>query len=140
MRGHSTLLRPARGLRLRPAAAFVCRQCRTIQISAAPSTDSPRAGDAFGAPIENARDMAGTDSPASLNTTRTVANLYLADARFEVLGSPYSMLSVTLSASQKLYTRRGTLIAVAGQPENVRNMHIDLSHTDILGTIDAVPP
>ena len=43
-----------------------------------------------------------------------------ADARFEVLGSPYSLLSVTLSASQKLYTRRGTLVAVAGKPDNVR--------------------
>lgn len=43
----------------------------------------------------------------------------LADARFEVLGSPYSLLSVTLSASQKLYTRRGTLVAVAGKPDNV---------------------
>jgi hypothetical protein len=41
------------------------------------------------------------------------------DARFEVLGSPYSLLSVTLSASQKLYTRRGTLVAVAGNAENV---------------------
>ena len=42
------------------------------------------------------------------------------DARFEVIGSPYSLLSVTLSASQKLYTRRGTLVSVAGDVENVR--------------------
>lgn len=42
------------------------------------------------------------------------------DARFEVLGSPYSLLSVTLSPSQQLYTRRGTLVAVAGKAENVR--------------------
>jgi hypothetical protein len=41
------------------------------------------------------------------------------DARFEVLGSPYSLLSVTLSASQNLYTRRGTLVSVAGKVENV---------------------
>lgn len=41
------------------------------------------------------------------------------DARFEVLGSPYSMLSVTLSPSQRLYTRRGTLVAVAGKPDDV---------------------
>lgn len=45
----------------------------------------------------------------------------MADARFEVLGSPYSMLSVTLSASQKLYTRRGTLVAVAGKPDNAQS-------------------
>lgn len=42
------------------------------------------------------------------------------DARFEVLGAPYSLLSVSLSASQKLYTRRGTLVGVSGKAENVR--------------------
>ncbi|KAK2593739.1 Altered inheritance of mitochondria protein 24, mitochondrial [Conoideocrella luteorostrata] len=102
MRGSSPLVRSARGLRVqRPA--FVCWQCRSIQISATPSTDSPRAtkSDAFGASFDSSRDMA--------------------DARFEVLGSPYSMLSVTLSASQKLYTRRGTLIAVAGRPDNAQS-------------------
>ncbi|KAF4989418.1 hypothetical protein FGRMN_9143 [Fusarium graminum] len=76
------------------------RACRPIQISAAPSTEGPNVrGDAFGA-LE-------TRDPA--------------DARFEVLGSPYSLLSVTLSASQKLYTRRGTLVAVAGKPENAQS-------------------
>ncbi len=47
------------------------------------------------------------------------ANILGLDARFEVLGSPYSMLSVTLSPSQRLYTRRGTLVAVAGKPDDV---------------------
>ncbi|GJN71533.1 altered inheritance of mitochondria protein 24, mitochondrial [Purpureocillium lilacinum] len=102
MRRPSPLLGAARRMRLQHPATFVCRQCRAIQISAAPSTDGPRVGgDAFGAPIETARDMA--------------------DARFEVLGAPYSMLSVTLSASQKLYTRRGTLVAVAGKPDNAQS-------------------
>ena len=41
------------------------------------------------------------------------------DARFEVLGAPYSLLSVSLSASQKLYTRRGTLVGVSGKLKNV---------------------
>ena len=41
------------------------------------------------------------------------------DARFDVLGAPNSLLSVALSASQNLYTRRGTLVAVSGKPENV---------------------
>lgn len=105
MRGQSPLLKTARGLRLRvrplPAPAFVCRQCRAIQISAAPTTDTPKAGgDAFGAPA-GSRDSA--------------------DARFEVLGAPYSLLSVSLSASQNLYTRRGTLVAVAGKPENAQS-------------------
>lgn len=43
----------------------------------------------------------------------------LLDARFEVIGAPYSLLSVSLSASQKLYTRRGTLVGVSGKVENV---------------------
>lgn len=42
------------------------------------------------------------------------------DARFEVLGSPFSLLSVSLSASQNLYTRRGSLVGLGGKPENVQ--------------------
>ncbi|KAM0245451.1 hypothetical protein ACHAP5_005407 [Fusarium lateritium] len=100
MRGQLPLSRAARGLRLRALPSYTCTQCRSIQISAAPSTEAPKVGgDAFGA-LE-------TRDPA--------------DARFEVLGSPYSLLSVTLSASQKLYTRRGTLVAVAGKPENAQS-------------------
>ncbi|KAG5977566.1 Altered inheritance of mitochondria protein 24, mitochondrial [Claviceps digitariae] len=104
MRGSSSIARSsAHGLRPRgTAAAFVCWQCRRIQISAAPSTESPKGTrDAFGASFSSSRDMA--------------------DAQFEVLGSPYSMLSVTLSASQKLYTRRGTLVAVAGKADNAQS-------------------
>lgn len=41
------------------------------------------------------------------------------DANFEVPGSPYSLLSVSLSASQSLHTRRGTLVGVSGKVENV---------------------
>ncbi|KAF2671096.1 hypothetical protein BT63DRAFT_477646 [Microthyrium microscopicum] len=41
-----------------------------------------------------------------------------ADASFEVLGTPFSLLSVKLSPSQILYTRRGTLVALNGSPEN----------------------
>ncbi|KIX00961.1 uncharacterized protein Z518_10027 [Rhinocladiella mackenziei CBS 650.93] len=40
------------------------------------------------------------------------------DATFEVLGSPYSLLSVALSPSQDLHTRRGTLVAFAGVPDS----------------------
>lgn len=53
------------------------------------------------------------------------------DARFEVLGAPYSLLSVSLSASQKLYTRRGTLVGVSGKAENVS---INLA-SDFLGNV-----
>lgn len=41
------------------------------------------------------------------------------DASFEVLGSPYSLLSVSLSPSQDLYTRKGTLVGLAGAPDDV---------------------
>ncbi|KAF2101724.1 hypothetical protein NA57DRAFT_64429 [Rhizodiscina lignyota] len=40
------------------------------------------------------------------------------DAQFEVLGHPYSLLSVKLSPSQNLYTRRGSLVAVSGKPDD----------------------
>lgn len=41
------------------------------------------------------------------------------DARFDVIGAPYSLLSVSLSASQNLYTRRGTLVGLSGKADNV---------------------
>ncbi|KAF6235680.1 hypothetical protein HO173_006363 [Letharia columbiana] len=40
------------------------------------------------------------------------------DAKFEVIGSPFSLLSVSLSASQNLYTRKGSLVGVGGKAEN----------------------
>ena len=43
------------------------------------------------------------------------------DARFEVLGSSFSLLSASISASQYLYTRKGTLVGFNGQPENVQH-------------------
>ncbi|PKS07138.1 hypothetical protein jhhlp_005738 [Lomentospora prolificans] len=108
MRGQSPLIRAATGLRAQCRPHLVTRQCRAIQISASPATDSPQAGgDAFG-PSASSRD------PAELVRADIFETV---DARFEVLGSPYSLLSVTLSASQKLYTRRGTLVAVAGNAE-----------------------
>ncbi|EJT75621.1 hypothetical protein GGTG_05554 [Gaeumannomyces tritici R3-111a-1] len=100
MRGQLPLARPAQIWRLRSRPQSVCRQCRAIQIATAPSAQTPQSGgDVFGAPAK--RDAA--------------------DARFEVIGSPYSLLSVTLSASQKLYTRRGTLVSVAGKVENAQS-------------------
>ena len=42
-----------------------------------------------------------------------------ADARFDVIGAPYSLLSVSLSASQNLFTRRGTLVGLSGKADNV---------------------
>ncbi|KAL7270765.1 Altered inheritance of mitochondria protein 24, mitochondrial [Rhizina undulata] len=40
------------------------------------------------------------------------------DVKFEVLGAPYSLLSVSLPASSTLYSRRGTLVGVNGKVEN----------------------
>ncbi|KAJ0160786.1 Altered inheritance of mitochondria protein 24, mitochondrial [Colletotrichum tanaceti] len=101
MRAQLPLLRPTRGVRLGQTPSYVCRKCRGIQISAAPTTEAPRVGgDAFG--------VRGASRDA-------------ADARFEVLGFPYSLLSVTLSPSQQLYTRRGTLVGVAGKAENAQS-------------------
>ena len=43
----------------------------------------------------------------------------ITDARFEVLGAPFSLLSASISASQNLYTRKGTLVGFNGKAENV---------------------
>ncbi|KAI1413308.1 mitochondrial biogenesis AIM24-domain-containing protein [Hypoxylon sp. FL1857] len=102
MRGVPLLARRGRTDRLARQTSYICRQCRAIQISSAPATESPRlGGDAFGTSIAVSKDVA--------------------DARFEVLGTPYSLLSVSLSASQRLYTRRGTLVAVSGKAQNAQS-------------------
>ncbi|KAF4630597.1 hypothetical protein G7Y89_g7545 [Cudoniella acicularis] len=91
MRGQLPLRSAAQGLRQFRRPCAWTHGTRGIQISATPTTESPiLSGDVFTNSID-----ASTD---------------LADARFEVLGAPYSLLSVSLSASQKLYTRRGTLV------------------------------
>lgn len=72
---------------------------RLIQISPAPSSSSPT----FDHEVPN-----GSVTPANPAP----------DARFEVIGSPFSLLSVSLAASQNLYTRRGTLVGVSGKIEN----------------------
>ncbi len=60
MRGQSPLLTASRGARAWVAPGYICRQCRFIQISALPASESPKLGaDAFGAPIDGARDSAG---------------------------------------------------------------------------------
>lgn len=113
-----------------PTSSYFCRQCiarnltgrRAIQISASPATEFPKpdAGDAFR--TAGARDDAGRCPSAHLRSwPRHPLTRPRADARFEILGSPYSLLSVSLSASQNLYTRRGTLVSVAGKVENAQS-------------------
>ncbi|KIN01012.1 hypothetical protein OIDMADRAFT_179876 [Oidiodendron maius Zn] len=102
MRGRIPLEGASRGFPQLIRHQIGVQKRRALQISATPTTDSPiLSGDAF----SNAID-ASSDSP---------------DARFEVLGAPYSLLSVSLSASQKLYTRRGTLVGVNGKAENAQS-------------------
>ena len=116
MASRSALVSAARGLRQlrRPRAMFECR--RAIQISATPTSETPiLTGDV----LSGSTDSAGKKLPLWLYFCILTSRL-LADARFEVLGAPYSLLSVSLSASQKLYTRRGTLVGVSGKTENVR--------------------
>lgn len=72
---------------------------RLIQISPAPSSSSPT----FDHGVPN-----GSGAPLSPAP----------DARFEVIGSPFSLLSVSLAASQNLYTRRGTVVGISGKVEN----------------------
>ncbi|KZF21897.1 hypothetical protein L228DRAFT_284019 [Xylona heveae TC161] len=59
-----------------------------------------------------------TPASASSSINNGLEGADTPDARFEVLGSPSSLLSVSLSASQNLYTRRGTLVALSGKAEN----------------------
>lgn len=101
MRGRIPLGNTARGFRQLQRPGIGAHARRAIQISATPTTESPiLTGDVLGHSIDASTDPA--------------------DARFEVLGAPYSLLSVSLSASQKLYTRRGTLVGVSGKSENAQ--------------------
>ncbi|KIW03103.1 uncharacterized protein PV09_05748 [Verruconis gallopava] len=84
----------------RPRVAAIEPLCRRyVRVFATPSSMSPEVG-AEG--IELGLESASRQP----------------DAKFEVLGAPFSLLSVQLSPSQNLYTRRGTLVAVAGKAEN----------------------
>ncbi|OJJ49154.1 hypothetical protein ASPZODRAFT_129557 [Penicilliopsis zonata CBS 506.65] len=76
-------------------------QARCIQIRAAPSTEP------------------ATSSGNNLPVSSTPNSVESADARFDIIGAPYSLLSVSLSASQNLYTRRGTLVGLSGKADNV---------------------
>lgn len=85
------------------------------------STRSSNSSDAFTSEPPPAISAAnpGTYSKISTDIIHDML-IVLPDARFEVIGSaPYSLLSVSLSASQNLYTRRGTLVGVGGNAENV---------------------
>lgn len=77
MRGQLPLARVVRQPLSRSRPAHVCFQCRAIQISAAPTTESPQTGgDAFGAPAQGFRDTAGmvvTYKPEEFDKNRLTA-------------------------------------------------------------------
>ncbi|KAF1356654.1 mitochondrial biogenesis AIM24-domain-containing protein [Delphinella strobiligena] len=81
-------------------ATGLCRfpQRRFVQIAATPSSTNPTLN-------------LSTADAASRSTLRP-------DAQFEVLGSPYSLLSASISASQNLYTRKGSLVGFNGDAES----------------------
>ncbi|KAF2876620.1 mitochondrial biogenesis AIM24-domain-containing protein [Massariosphaeria phaeospora] len=60
----------------------------------------------------------GINITATTSSTDPAAPSPSPDARFDVVGSPFSLLSVSLAASQHLYTRRGTLVGLSGKAEN----------------------
>ncbi|KAJ5231112.1 hypothetical protein N7489_011820 [Penicillium chrysogenum] len=96
-------MRPLQGVRTLSWTRVVPRahrQTRYIQIRAAPS----------GVPSVNGDNLPLASTPSSVESR---------DARFDVVGAPYSLLSVSLSASQNLYTRRGTLVGLSGKADNV---------------------
>ncbi|CZT14567.1 related to Altered inheritance of mitochondria protein 24, mitochondrial [Ramularia collo-cygni] len=84
--------------RLRPTNAVrSIGNRRFVQISSVPSSSEPQ---------QSLEPRASSGSPTA------------ADARFEILGSPFSLLSASISASQDLYTRKGTLAGFNGKAEN----------------------
>ena len=60
----------------------------------------------------------------------TISNAYGLEPKFEVVGNVCSLLNVSLPASWPLYTRRGTVVSVRGQIENVF-CHRDYGKADV---------
>jgi hypothetical protein len=88
---------------------------RYVRIYATPSSTNP-AADELEIKAESSTTQPGELSRSIEDGIGTNCHK---DARFEVLGAPFSLLSVQLSPSQNLYTRRGTLVALSGKAENV---------------------
>ena len=103
------------------------RTVRNVHIRATPSTASL---DGFLDLSEQTQSIpkltgagpfpAGSPSNGACCYPSVLTEFRVADVKFEVLGAPYSLLSVSLPASSTLYSRRGTLVGVNGKVENVR--------------------
>ncbi|USP80009.1 hypothetical protein yc1106_07283 [Curvularia clavata] len=81
----------------RPAPSAIAARCINISATSPPSDPA----------LQQTISVEGTATP-----------MHTPDARFDVIGTPFSILSVSLSASQTLYTRRGTLVGLSGKSEN----------------------
>ncbi|KAL8832402.1 MAG: hypothetical protein Q9191_000274 [Dirinaria sp. TL-2023a] len=79
----------------RSKKSSVSPHTRNIQITTHPSADA---------------DVLASELPAE--------NVGTSDATFSIIASPDPLLSVSLSPSHNLYTRRGTLVGVSGKTEN----------------------
>ncbi|PNS21645.1 hypothetical protein CAC42_1499 [Sphaceloma murrayae] len=66
----------------------------------------------------NATPTSSTPNGGTIDISDPTSSQPTPDARFEVLGGQSSLLSVSVSASQNLYTRKGTLVGFNGKPEN----------------------
>ncbi|KAJ5606449.1 Mitochondrial biogenesis protein AIM24 [Penicillium lagena] len=96
----SALQRGVQPLSRARVSRLTLQQSRCVQIRATPAEEPST--------VKDYLPLANTPSAAESR-----------DARFEVVGAPYSLLSVSLSASQNLYTRRGTLVGLSGKADNV---------------------
>lgn len=116
-----TLQRGVRTLSWTRVVPRVHRQARCVQIRATPS-EEPAVNGAY-LPLANtpasAESRGMSNQRGELNCSDLLMTLRFVDARFDVVGAPYSLLSVSLSASQNLYTRRGTLVGLSGKADNV---------------------
>jgi hypothetical protein len=143
--GHPSPTPPPMIMR-RPVLNSVCAACRLtpqqqplpnrvtrrhVQISATPSsteptqTLNPTNGGSNSSPSAGRIDLYKNHYP---HVTETV----FVDARFEVLSSPFSLLSASISASQNLYTRKGTLVGFNGKPENVGRILKDIVRLSLI--------
>ncbi|KAH8701850.1 altered inheritance of mitochondria protein 24, mitochondrial [Talaromyces proteolyticus] len=103
------------GLTLGKGATALCRANGRISCPRHARLHRIRSIQIKAAPLGESTTVNGVDLPIS----GTPGSAVSADAKFHVVGTPSSLLSVSLSASQNLYTRRGTLVGLSGKPENV---------------------
>lgn len=97
----------------RQALDYVCAACRQIT---KPKTLPNRTQKRY---VQISATRSSTEPQETLNPSDgSQTSPPTADARFEVIGQQFSLLSASLSASQNLYTRKGTLVGFNGKPEN----------------------